>query len=57
MNALPKDHASSDSCWEFCYFNNMATALLSFKHEGRIGTASILDTVSFQTGRDGAYNR
>jgi acetoin utilization deacetylase AcuC-like enzyme len=39
----PGHHASSDSCWGFCYFNNMAIALLTLKHEGLIETASILD--------------
>lgn len=39
----PGHHASSDSCWGFCYFNNMAIAMLTLKQEGRIGTASILD--------------
>jgi acetoin utilization deacetylase AcuC-like enzyme len=27
----PGHHASSDSCWGFCYFNNMAVALLALK--------------------------
>lgn len=39
----PGHHASSDSCWGFCYFNNMAVALLTLKKEGHINTASILD--------------
>ena len=39
----PGHHASSDSCWGFCYFNNMAVALLALKQEGRIETASVLD--------------
>jgi acetoin utilization deacetylase AcuC-like enzyme len=39
----PGHHASEDSCWGFCYFNNMAVALLTLKDEGRINTAAILD--------------
>jgi acetoin utilization deacetylase AcuC-like enzyme len=27
----PGHHASRDSCWGFCYFNNMAVALLTLK--------------------------
>ncbi|BBO80469.1 hypothetical protein DSCO28_10350 [Desulfosarcina ovata subsp. sediminis] len=39
----PGHHASGDSCWGFCYFNNMAVALLTLKDEGLIETAAILD--------------
>lgn len=39
----PGHHASNDSCWGFCYFNNMAVALLNLKKEGLIETATILD--------------
>ena len=39
----PGHHASGDSCWGFCYFNNMAVALLTLKDEGLINTATILD--------------
>ena len=39
----PRHHASNDSCWGFCYFNNMAVALLTLKNEGLIKTATILD--------------
>ncbi len=39
----PGHHASSDSCWGFCYFNNMAVALLTLKEETKIDTATILD--------------
>jgi acetoin utilization deacetylase AcuC-like enzyme len=39
----PGHHASADSCWGFCYFNNMAVALLTLKAEKRIDTASVLD--------------
>jgi len=39
----PGHHASSDSSWGFCYFNNMAVALLALRSEGLIDTALILD--------------
>ena len=39
----PGHHASADSCWGFCYFNNMAVALLTLKEEGLIDTAAVLD--------------
>lgn len=39
----PGHHASSDSCWGFCYFNNMSVALLTLKAEERISTAAVLD--------------
>ncbi|MCK7467582.1 MAG: histone deacetylase family protein [Desulfosudis oleivorans] len=39
----PGHHASSDSCWGFCFFNNMAVSLLRLKAEGKISSAFILD--------------
>jgi acetoin utilization deacetylase AcuC-like enzyme len=39
----PGHHASADSCWGFCYFNNMSVALLTLKAEERISTAAVLD--------------
>lgn len=39
----PGHHASSDSCWGFCYFNNMAIALEHLKRRKRIQTAYVLD--------------
>ena len=39
----PGHHASSASCWGFCYFNNMAIALQTVKQRKRINTAYILD--------------
>jgi len=39
----PGHHASADGSWGFCYFNNMAVALLTLKDEGLIDTAAILD--------------
>jgi acetoin utilization deacetylase AcuC-like enzyme len=39
----PGHHASADSCWGFCYFNNMAVALTRLKQEGNISRAFVLD--------------
>jgi len=39
----PGHHASKDSAWGFCYFNNMAVALLTLKSETLINTAFVLD--------------
>ncbi|SDP60697.1 arginase family protein [Desulforhopalus singaporensis] len=39
----PGHHASGDSCWGFCYFNNMAVALYRAKAEQLIEKAFILD--------------
>ncbi len=39
----PGHHASSSSCWGFCFFNNMAVSLLKLKAEGKIATAFVLD--------------
>ncbi|MCK9273509.1 MAG: histone deacetylase family protein [Syntrophales bacterium] len=39
----PGHHASFDSSWGFCYFNNMAIAISKLKRENRIHKAFILD--------------
>ena len=39
----PGHHASADSCWGFCFFNNIAIALLKLMSEGKINSAFILD--------------
>ena len=39
----PGHHASADSAWGFCFFNNMAVALLTLKSEKQFETAMILD--------------
>ncbi|MCW7753378.1 histone deacetylase family protein [Desulfobotulus sp. H1] len=39
----PGHHASRDSCWGFCYFSNMAVAMLAMKAEGLIERAHVLD--------------
>ncbi len=39
----PGHHASADSAWGFCYFNNMAIALESLKQSKQIQEAYVLD--------------
>lgn len=39
----PGHHASAGDCWGFCFFNNMAIAILKLKHENKINSAFILD--------------
>jgi acetoin utilization deacetylase AcuC-like enzyme len=39
----PGHHASRNSYWGFCYFNNMAIALLHLMSRGLIGSAFVLD--------------
>jgi len=50
----PGHHASSDSAWGFCYFNNMAVALEKLKREKKIHTAYVLD-IDLHFG-DGTFN-
>lgn len=39
----PGHHASADSSWGFCYFNNMAIAITTLKREKMINQAFVLD--------------
>jgi len=39
----PGHHASADSCWGFCFFNNMAVSLLKLRKGGKIKSAFVLD--------------
>lgn len=39
----PGHHASRNSSWGFCYFNNMGVALLRLRSEGKITGAFVLD--------------
>jgi acetoin utilization deacetylase AcuC-like enzyme len=56
----PGHHASSGSCWGFCYFNNMAVALEHLKRTRKIKRAYVLDidlhfgdgTVNILGGKD-----
>jgi len=50
----PGHHASTDSCWGFCYFNNISISLLKLYSEERIKSAFVLD-FDLHTG-DGNIN-
>ncbi|MBN1774580.1 MAG: histone deacetylase family protein [Deltaproteobacteria bacterium] len=39
----PGHHASPDSCWGFCFFNNVAVALSRLLDRGAVGGAFVLD--------------
>ncbi len=39
----PGHHASADSCWGFCFFNNIAVAISKLKSLEKIKTALVLD--------------
>ena len=50
----PGHHASADSCWGFCYFNNISISLLKLYSEEKIKSAFVLD-FDLHTG-DGNIN-
>jgi acetoin utilization deacetylase AcuC-like enzyme len=50
----PGHHASANSCWGFCYFNNISISLLKLYSEDKIKSAFILD-FDLHTG-DGNIN-
>ncbi len=56
----PGHHASAESAWGFCYFNNMAVSLLTLRSEFLIKTAFVLDIdLHYGDGTDnilGAFN-
>ena len=39
----PGHHASADSCWGFCFFNNISISLLKLYSEKKIKSAFVLD--------------
>ncbi len=52
----PGHHASPDSCWGFCYFNNIAIALKKLMQEGKIKKALILDfDLHFGDGTENSF--
>jgi len=52
----PGHHASPDSCWGFCYFNNMAIALQKLMKEGKIKKPLVLDfDLHFGDGTENAF--
>ncbi|MFX0042507.1 MAG: histone deacetylase family protein [Candidatus Hodarchaeota archaeon] len=50
----PGHHASADSCWGFCYFNNISISLLKLYTDNKIKSAFVLD-FDLHTG-DGNIN-
>ena len=52
----PGHHASPDSCWGFCYFNNIAIALRKLLKQGKVKRALILDfDLHFGDGTENAF--
>jgi len=52
----PGHHASPDSCWGFCYFNNVAIAVKKLMKEGKVKKAMILDfDLHFGDGTENAF--
>jgi acetoin utilization deacetylase AcuC-like enzyme len=53
----PGHHASSDHCWGFCFFNNIAVALAKLRAEKKIEKALILDfDLHFGDGTDAIFS-
>ncbi len=53
----PSHHASSDSCWGFCYFNSVAIAIEKLLREGRVKRVLILDfDLHFGDGTSNIFN-
>jgi acetoin utilization deacetylase AcuC-like enzyme len=54
----PGHHASPDSCWGFCFFNNIAISIAKLRVEGKINKAVILDfDLHFGDGTDNIFSR
>jgi len=54
----PGHHASVDSCWGFCWFNNMAVAMQVMRKEDLIRRGLIVDIdLHFGDGTSGFYSR
>jgi acetoin utilization deacetylase AcuC-like enzyme len=52
----PGHHASPDSCWGFCYFNNIAIAIQKLLTKGQIQKALILDfDLHFGDGTENSF--
>ncbi len=52
----PGHHASVDSCWGFCFFNNMAVAMEAMRRDGKVKTGVIVDIdLHFGDGTSGFY--
>ncbi|MFX1253063.1 MAG: histone deacetylase family protein [Promethearchaeota archaeon] len=54
----PGHHASPDSCWGFCYFNNVAIAIKKLLNDGKIKKAAIYDfDLHFGDGTSNIFSR
>ncbi len=54
----PGHHASVDSCWGFCWFNNVAVAMQAMRREGLVRQGLIVDIdLHFGDGTSGFYAR
>ncbi len=54
----PGHHASPDSCWGFCYFNNLAISVLKLMNEKAIRRAALLDIdLHFGDGTENIFCR
>jgi len=52
----PGHHASPDSCWGFCWFNNMAVAMERLRASGSVSNAVIVDfDLHFGDGTSAIY--
>jgi acetoin utilization deacetylase AcuC-like enzyme len=52
----PGHHASPDSCWGFCYFNNIAIAVKNLMKKGRVKKVLILDfDLHFGDGTENSF--
>jgi acetoin utilization deacetylase AcuC-like enzyme len=52
----PGHHASPNSCWGFCFFNNIAIAVKKLLFSGRVDKALIVDfDLHFGDGTDNAF--
>ena len=57
LNRPPGHHASRDSCWGFCWFNNVAIAVEKARAEKKIKKAIIVDTdLHFGDGTDNIFD-
>lgn len=54
----PGHHASSNSCWGFCWFNNVAIAVEKLRRQGSIKKALIVDIdLHFGDGTNNIFDR
>ena len=54
----PGHHASKNSCWGFCWFNNIAVAIEKLKNENKIDNALIIDfDLHFGDGTNGMFKQ